>query len=27
LKKLTNVIKTVTSAITGCGIVVHWPND
>jgi len=27
LKKLTNVIKTVTSAITGCGIVVHWPNE
>ena len=27
LKKLTRMIKTVTDAITGCGIVAHWPND
>jgi hypothetical protein len=27
LKKLTRIIKTVTNAITGCGVIVHWPND
>lgn len=27
LKKLTRIIKTVTTAITGCGTVLHWPND
>ena len=27
LKKLTRIIKTVTNAITGCGIIQHWPED
>jgi len=27
LKKLTNMIKTVANAITGCGSIMHWPND
>lgn len=27
LKKLTRIIKTVTNAITGCGMISHWPGD
>ena len=27
LKKLTRIIKTMTTAITGCGMMFHYPND